>query len=92
MYLCIMGKGRNKHLIKRRDEALCRRYYYWTEVQRIRFDDVLRILSQDEFFISEERVLAIIRDKYNPTDYINPPATKARKQDPNQLSLFKDGL
>ena len=25
-----MGKGRDKELIKLRDEALCRRYYYWT--------------------------------------------------------------
>ena len=27
-----MGKGRDKELIKLRDEALCRRYYYWTEM------------------------------------------------------------
>lgn len=33
-----MGKGRDKELIKLRDEALCRRYYYWTEIQRLRFD------------------------------------------------------
>ena len=31
-----MGKGRDKELIKLRDEALCRRYYYWTEIQRLR--------------------------------------------------------
>ena len=30
-----MGKGRDKELIKLRDEALCRRYYYWTEIQRL---------------------------------------------------------
>ena len=34
-----MAKGRDKNLIELRDEALCRRYYYWTEVQRLRFDD-----------------------------------------------------
>jgi len=34
-----MTKGRDKNLIELRDEALCRRYYYWTEVQRLRFDD-----------------------------------------------------
>ena len=38
-----MGKGRDKELIRLRDEALCRRYYYWTEVQRLRFDDALRV-------------------------------------------------
>ena len=56
-----MGKGRDKELIKLRDAALCRRYYYWTEVQRLRFDDALRVLSEREFFISEERIMAIIR-------------------------------
>ena len=35
-----MSKGRNKNLIKKRNEALIRRYYYWTEVRRRRFDDV----------------------------------------------------
>lgn len=63
-YLCIsMSKGRNKELIRLRDEALCRRYYYWTEKQRLRFDDALRVLSEREFFISEERIMAIIRRK-----------------------------
>lgn len=37
------------------------RYLYWTEVKRLRFDDTLKILSEKEFFISEERILAIIR-------------------------------
>lgn len=53
----IMPKGRDKTLIELRDEALLRRYYYWTEVQRLRFDDALRILSRQEFFISEERIM-----------------------------------
>ena len=37
-----MAKGRDKKLIELRDEALCRRYYYWTEVQRLGFDDALK--------------------------------------------------
>ena len=40
-----MTKGRDKNLIELRDEALCRRYYYWTEVQRLRFDDALKAVS-----------------------------------------------
>ena len=51
-------------MICKRDEVLLRRYHYWTEVQRLRFDDALRILSEQEFFISEERVMAIIRENY----------------------------
>ena len=56
-----MPKGRNKRLISLRDETLIRRYYYWTEIQRRRFDDALKILSEKEFFLSESRIMAIIR-------------------------------
>ena len=60
-YFCIMKKGRNKELIVKRDLAVCRRYYYWTEIQRLRFDDTLKVLSSQEFFLSEETILKIIR-------------------------------
>ncbi len=56
-----MGKGRDKHLIDERDRKLFERYYYWTEVKRLRFDDTIHKLSSEEFFISEGRVLQIIR-------------------------------
>lgn len=69
-----MPRGRNKDLIDKRNEALCRRWYYWTEVQRLRFDDALKILSEQEFFISEDRVMAIIRQycKEHPEGDIRP--------------------
>jgi len=66
-----MGKGRNKNLINLRNEKLCRRYYYWTEIARLRFDDTLKVLSEKEFFISEERIMEIIRDSYNQSNYIS---------------------
>ena len=66
-----MKKGRNKELIKLRDEALYRRYYYWTEVQRLRFDDALKLLSEREFFISEERIMSIIRRKCREGGTVN---------------------
>ena len=56
-----MKKGRNPLLIQKRDEALVRRYYYWTETQRLRFDDALKVLSDTEFFISEQCIMNIIR-------------------------------
>ena len=86
-----MGKGRNQKLIKLRDEALCRRYYYWTEVQRLRFDDALRVLSEREFFLSEVRFMAIIRRKSREgTDRdIKPlPKVKAPRLKASQLELF----
>lgn len=86
-----MGKGRNKELIKLRDAALCRRYYYWTEKQRLRFDDALRILSEREFFISEDRIMAIIRRKYReelPEAPAPLPKVKVPRLTAAQLELF----
>lgn len=86
-----MGKGRDKELIKLRDEALCRRYYYLTEVQRLRFDDALRILSEREFFISEERIMAIIRrmSREGKDRNIKPlPKVKVPRLTAAQLELF----
>ena len=57
-----MGKGRDKELIDARNRKLFERYYYWTEVKRLRFDDTIRKLSSEEFFISEGRVMQIIRE------------------------------
>lgn len=86
-----MTKGRNKDLIDRRNEALCRRWYYWTEVQRLRFDDALKILSEQEFFLSEERVMAILRQycREHPREEIRPvPKVKVPKLTAAQLRLF----
>ncbi|MCH3995028.1 MAG: transposase [Prevotella sp.] len=88
-----MARGRNKELIKQRDEALCRRYYYWTEVQRLRFDDALKVLSEKEFFISEERIMAIIRKKVGElADIAIRPVPKVKKPKLTaiQLQLFTD--
>lgn len=87
-----MSKGRDKELIELRDEALCRRYYYWTEERRLRFDDALCILSKQEFFISEERIMSIIRRKcreikdiqVRPVPKVRMPRLTAR-----QLELFQ---
>ena len=87
-----MSKGRDQELIELRDEALCRRYYYWTEEKRLRFDDALCILSKQEFFISEERIMSIIRRKcreikdiqVRPVPKVRMPRLTAR-----QLELFQ---
>lgn len=61
LVLQTMSKGRDKTLISARDRKLFERYYYWTEVKRLRFDDALQKLSSEEFFISEGRIMQIIR-------------------------------
>lgn len=56
-----MSKGRNKQLIDERDKKLFERFYYWSEVQRLRFDDVIHKLSTEEFFLCEATTLRIIK-------------------------------
>ncbi len=95
LYFCIkyidsMAKGRDKQLIRERNEALCRRYYYWTEAQSVRFDRALKILSK-EFFLSEERIMAIIRERSKVDPDIHPvPKVRAPRLTFKQLSLFTD--
>lgn len=89
----MVKRGRNSNLIALRDEALCRRYYYWTEKQRLRFDDALHILSTQEFFISEERIMAIIRKKCAELKDIEVkpvPKVRAPRLTSRQLELFQD--
>ena len=50
----------NSELRQKRDEALYKRFRYWSEVQRLRFDDTIKRLSEKEFFISESYVIQII--------------------------------
>lgn len=56
-----MSKGRNTGLLEARDARLFERWYYWTEVRRMRFDDALKKICQEEFFISESTAMRIIR-------------------------------
>lgn len=86
-----MPRGRSKYLMSLRNETLIRRYYYWTEVQRRRFDDALRILSEKEFFISEARIMAIIRkncDKLADIEVKPVPRVRMPRVSARQLSLF----
>lgn len=85
-------KGRNSELIRKRDAKLCQRYYYWTEVQRLRFDDALRILSQEEFFLSEERIMCIIRRHARSGTQVLTLTRQPKRPrlTISQLSLFTD--
>ena len=78
-----MSRGRSSELITKRNEALLRRYYYWTEIQRLRFDDALKILSEKEFFISVDRIMAIIRSNCNRLKDIDSQAGPQNKEAPS---------
>lgn len=48
--------------IARRNRLLVARYYYWTEIKRRRFDDVVKILSDCEFFVEERTISNALLD------------------------------
>lgn len=51
-----------------RNRAMIARYYYWTEIRRRRFDDVMRILSEQEFFVEDRTISNTLLDL---NDYLN---------------------
>lgn len=60
--------ARDKELTELRNKAICKRYKYLTEVKHLRFDYVLKILSKQEFFLSEYRIMDIIRKSVHNGD------------------------
>lgn len=56
------GNSRRERLIYRRNKRLVARYYYWSEIKRVRFDDVLELLQEEEFFIKERNIMNILNE------------------------------
>lgn len=56
---------RDLRLCAARDQKLFDRYVYWTEERRLRFDDTIKKLSEEEFFICEQLVMRIVRRMIN---------------------------
>lgn len=86
--------ARDSRLIEKRNEKLLQRYYWWTEVQRLRFDDTLRVLSEEEFFISEQSVMRIIQaNLHRIGEVVGRPEKKVKKPRLNNrqlMLLFED--
>lgn len=54
---------KDKKLIETRNAKIVERFTYWTEVKRRRVDDTMKILSEEEFFLSENTILKIIKER-----------------------------
>ena len=96
-----MARGRNKDLINERDRRLFERFYYWSEVKRLRFDDTIRKLSTEEFFLAEATTLRIVRRMLMDGATVDGKAVEksrrqgfrssaARREPCAQLSLFPE--
>ena len=93
-----MGKkGRNRRLIEARNRKIAQRYYYWTEVKRLRFDDAVKELSENEFFLSEFMIWQILKKTSAPNTPNTPntpkeytPKKQQSKSSDDQLTLFPE--
>lgn len=74
-----MAKGRDKKLIEARNKKIFERYYYWSEVQRLRFDDTIAKLAYEEFFLSDQTVLRIVKRMLMNGEKVNGQALKPSK-------------
>ena len=69
--------SRGEHAYRRNREMIAR-YYYWTEIRRRRFDDVMRILS-DEFHVEERTVSNALLDQGEYLDGLYRKKTEAKE-------------
>ena len=88
-------------MINERDRRLFERFYYWSEVKRLRFDDTIRKLSTEEFFLAEATTLRIIKrllmegatvdgQAVKRSRYMGFRSLRKQKSSSSQLSLFPE--
>lgn len=53
--------SRRSRLISRRNQCLIARFYYWSEIRRLRFDDTIYKLQEEEFFIKKRNIINILK-------------------------------
>lgn len=94
-----MKAKRDTRLLEKRNKKIAARYYYWTEIQRLRSDDAIRQLSEEEFFISEATVLQILRrqqrfgeEEIRKLVHLKGPMAKPPKITAEMLSLMPDRI
>ena len=74
----MIKKGRSKELIKQRNLKLIARYYQLFEIKRMRYDDVIKQLSEEEFFITEQTIVGIILKEKNELERIRNNSNQAK--------------
>ena len=94
-----MKRQRDQRLIEKRNAKIAARYYYWTEIQRLRSDDAIHQLSEEEFFLSEATVLNILRrcQRYGEEEikkmvHLKGPMAKPPKITAEMVALMPDRI
>lgn len=77
------GSQNREDLIAMRNHLLVARFYYWTEIKRLRFDDAVQHLSTKEFFVGERTIT-------NALSSINYAGTSSETNSKNFKKLQKE--
>ena len=72
------GCSTREERVRARNRVLVARYFYWTELRRRRFDDVMRILAESEFFVEERTIMNAINAHSAYLDELRLLANAAR--------------
>lgn len=83
-----MPRGRSRRLLERRDRMVAVRFHYWTEQQRLRTDDAIRQLAENEFFLSESTILQILKKMSRTGVPVKIRRPRCPKITAEQLALF----
>lgn len=57
--------GRDQTLLAARNAKILERFIYWTEEQSMRSDRAITLLSQQEFFLTEQTILKVLNEAYS---------------------------
>lgn len=56
--------GRDQELLAARNAKILERFIYWTEEQSMRSDRAITLLSQQEFFLTEQTIVRVLNEAY----------------------------
>lgn len=80
--------ARDSRLVERRNQQIVARYYYWTEVERLRFDDAVKQLAENEFFLSEDSIVRILKSS-SGKKFTKTEQPKCPRLTEEQLRIFR---
>jgi len=90
---------RDQRLLERRNAKIAARYYYWTEEMRMRSDDAIMQLSENEFFLAPETIIKIIQraksigtDELKKNMKLEHPRRVPPKFSPEVFSFMPDSI
>ncbi|MDR3704293.1 MAG: hypothetical protein P4L28_00080 [Paludibacteraceae bacterium] len=71
---------RKKELIEKRDRAIVTQFHLMYDVKRMRMDDVLKQLSEEQFYLDPEYIYSLVFYKKENNEFYNRLVDKHRQK------------